>query len=327
MALNSRERKIFFGDGRLRMEGINVLEASPIEGAEWAALLHDFRPDAVMSCWSTPMLPVSNDGRTLPTRYLCHLSGSVRGVAPRPLLERGLILSNWGSMVAPEVAEHALLLILASLRSLPQWRDTMQMPWETQAGAIDRLGTRTLRRQRVGLHGFGAIARELVSLLRPFGVACQVYSPGVPTDFIKGHGCEPANGLEELFAGSDVLVECEALTAETAGSVTRELIWLLPHDAVFVNVGRGAVVDDAALSEAASQGRIRLGCDVFADEPIKPSSEFWKARRGVFSPHIAGPTQDSYRACGEFALQNIARFFTGEPVQSVVSLEMYDRST
>lgn len=327
LALNARERQIFFGEARVRVPGADIMEAPEVEGEEWAALLHETRPDVVMSCWSTPMLPVTESDESVPTRYLCHLSGSVRAVVPRDLLARGMLVSNWGSLVAPEVAEHALLLILASLRSMPLWNDTMHLPWETQVVAIDRMGTRTLRRQRVGLHGFGAIARALVALLKPFGVRCRVYSPGVPWGFIREHGCEPVGSLEELFTGSDVLVECEALTAETKGSVTRDLIWHLPHDAVFVNVGRGAVVDDDALAEAASQGRIRVACDVFADEPIKNNSAFWAAKRGVFSPHIAGPTQDSYRDCGEFALRNIANFLAGSPVESVVSLEMYDRST
>ena len=106
------------------------------------------------------------------------------------------------------------------------------------------------------------VARALVPLLRPFGVTIAAYSAGVPAALMQQAGITPAESLHALFADSEVLFECEALTPATQGCVTAELLGALPDDAVFVNVGRGQVVEEAALVHEARSGRLRLALDV-----------------------------------------------------------------
>lgn len=325
--LDKRERELFFGGGRPSAGDAEIVDITAPVTRHWEELLREVDPDVLLSCWSTPSLPAAPSGVLSRLGYICHLCGSVRGIVPRALLERGVQVSNWGGLIAPDVAEHALLMILASLRRLTRWHEIMQHPFAEQQKEICGLRTRALRRQRVGLHGFGMIARELVKLLQPFGMECLVYSEGVPEAYIHTHGARAAASLKELFSESDVLVECEALTESSRGSVTRELLALLPNDAVFVNVGRGAVVDEDALCEAAARGRLRLASDVFAREPLKAEDMFWNARQGIYSPHIGGPTHDGYRECGELAIRNIRRFLEGSEVQGLITLDAYDRMT
>lgn len=326
-SLNARERGMFFGQDQIALDGVEIVESDVCSEGDWIALLEELKPDVILSCWATPRLPASIRETDRPLRYLCHLSGSVRKVVPRELIQDGLLVTNWGRAAAFEVAEHALLFILASLRSLPLWAAALRTPLERQQATVDRLATRSLRRQRIGLHGFGGVARELLGLLAPFGVRCRVFSAGVPASFIQEHGAEAVSSLEELFSTSDVLVECEALTPVTVGSVTGSLLDRLPQDAVFVNVGRGAVVEEAALAERAASGRLRVASDVFADEPLKNDSPFWRAPCGLYSPHIAGPTQDANRLLGQSALRNLERFFAGGQPENLVTLTEYDRST
>jgi phosphoglycerate dehydrogenase-like enzyme len=292
----------------------------------WARRFDELAPRVLLSGWCTPPLAEPGDSATLATLgYVCHLGGAVRTLVPRSLIERGLTVTNWGSLAAPAVAEHALLLILGALRNVAIWPQYMEAgpdSWD--------LRTRSLRGLRVGLHGFGRIARALVPLLAPYEVGIKSYSAGVPSGKMEAFGVKPCSSLESLFSNTDVLVECEALTPATKGAVTRKLLGLLPEDAVFVNVGRGNVVDEAALREFAAAGRLRVALDVHEGDRRDTASP-WRGikqeNRGLHSPHIGGPTHDQYIKCGQFALENLNRYFRGGTLLNAIDLAIYDRST
>lgn len=299
-----------------------------VNSENWTEILDAKRPTVLVTGWFTPLLPESAVNGT-PLRYICHLAGSVRAFVPRKLMERGVLVTNWGEAVSHTVAEHAILLVLGALRGMPQWRSCLENSATGAENAANRLRTRSLRGQRVGLHGFGAIARQTVALLKPFGVTVSAYSAGVPARIFEENGVRECAGLEELFSTSDVLIECEALTPETHGCVTEPLLRRLPAEAVFVNVGRGAVVDENALGRLASAGRIRVGLDVFRHEPLPGDSLLLANPETLLSPHIAGPTHDSLPLCGEQALENLRHFLAGDlnELEGVITPEIYDRST
>ncbi|MDP0495819.1 MAG: hydroxyacid dehydrogenase [Verrucomicrobiota bacterium JB024] len=296
--------------------------------AQWRKALDSVRPHILVTCWSTHMLPEAYVRQPdLELGYVCHIPGSVRGVIPRSLLERGVLVSNWGSMAATGVAEHALLLILNALRRQPRWLGCLRAPYEEQTDFRIGMQTRTLVGQRVGLHGFGKVARHLVRFLEPFKVRLSAYSEGVPAAFMREHGVEPARSLEELFAENAIVVECEGLTAQTENSVTAGILGGMQADAVFVNVARGKLVDEEALMSLARAGAIRVALDVYREEPLPHDSPWLKLADTVLSPHIAGPTHDQFRLCGTLAEENIRRFLVGKPIEATVSLRDYDLST
>lgn len=318
-AVTAKEEAIFFGrgGGPPSLPGEARHHRSRSEG--WAEVLEEFQPEVLVSCWSTPALPSAwlEDPRC-PLRYVCHLTGAVRGVVPRSFIERGGRVTNWGGLAAPQVAEHALLLALAAFRGMPEWR----------AGNWDcKLMTETLYDQRVGLHGFGQVARAARELLRPFRAKMRAFSPGVPPSYMRAHGTEPCGSLKELFANSDVVIECEALTPESRGSVTAEVLGALRNGGVFVNVGRGLVVDEEALIAEAGSGRLRIALDVVSEEPLAPDSPLATLPKVIYSPHLAGPTGDRFTLCGKHALENLARHARNLPLESEVTLEIYDRAT
>lgn len=292
----------------------------------WRATLEETRPEILMSCWSTPALPVDwLSAPRCPLRYVAHITGSIRKVVPRSFLEQGGLVTNWGSTAAPMVAEHALLLGLAALRNLPAWKGYFHLP--PKGRRCEQLETRSLFGRHVGIHGFGEVARALVRLLKPFHPAITAYSDGVPPDFIESHGAMPCDNLETLFSKNEVLFECEALTKKSEKSVGLSLLSRLPDGAVFVNVGRGLLVDEKALIHEAASGRLRVALDVAAHEPLSSDSELYKIPQILLSPHIGGPTVDHYPDCADLALANVRRYLTGEPLQAQVTLEMFDRST
>jgi phosphoglycerate dehydrogenase-like enzyme len=328
-ALTKRERELFLERSLSRRafaSHIEFVSEGDMSPGNWPARIEAWQPEVLVSAWSTPPLPTEwLAGQDCPLRYLCHVTGSVRQLVPRSFIERGGLVTNWGEGISGQVAEHALLLVLAALRNQVEWPGFIAKP--VGARHITEIRTRTLFGLRVGLHGFGNIARALIPLLAPFGVSVSAFSSGVPEEHFNRHGVRIATSLHELFSGSDVLIECEALTPATRGVVTAGLLAALPDDAVFVNVGRGDVVDEAALVREASTGRLRVALDVSAAEPLTPESPVVNCGRVMLSPHIGGPTSDRYAECGTRALDKLEQFLAGSRPDSALSLAAYDRAT
>jgi phosphoglycerate dehydrogenase-like enzyme len=288
--------------------------------------LVDSGAEVLVSCWATPPLPedlpVGGEGQL---RYVCHLAGSVKDLVPRALIERGLKVTNWGGSVSRTVAECALLLILSALRRASAWTIAMHdgPAWKDKYTVV----TESLFGRKVGLHGFGAIARELVPLLRPFGVEISAYSPSVDATIFARHGVRAAESLEELFSQNDILVELAASTPQTWHSVDEAMLRRIPEGGAFINVGRGCVVDEAALARVAAEGRIQVALDVYEVEPLPADSPLRALPNVMLLPHLGGPTKDRRRDSGVFGFENLRRYASGEPLESEVTLDIYDRAT
>jgi phosphoglycerate dehydrogenase-like enzyme len=278
-------------------------------------------PEILLACWKTPPLPAR-----LPSnlRYVCYVAGSVKKLVSREHIAGGLLVSNWGGSISRIVAEWALFHILSCLRRATYW--TLAMHRE---GAWKDNGTETasLFGRRVGLHGFGQIAREVVRLLQPFGCRISAFAPDVDAETERVHGVRPARTLEELFAENDVVVELAPLIDETRGIVTEKHLRLLQPGSVFVNVGRGAVVDEAALLRVAQEGKILVGLDVFTVEPLPSNSGFRGLPNVTLTPHLAGPTSDRRRDAGAFAIANLRAYAEGRPLEAEITTRVYDTST
>ncbi len=328
-AITDRERELFLGDiptQQAPFDGFEFADENSLTPAGWEQRLESWQPEILITGWNTPKLPDSWLARAdCPLRYVCHIVGSVRQLVPRSFLEGGGIVTNWGGRVSSQVAEHGLLLALAALRNLAAWGPYIYRPIHERE--IMDLRTRTLFGRRVGIHGFGSVARALLPLLQSFGVTVTAYSAGVPDEMFRQHGVQSTPTLKELFANSEVFFECESLTPSTQGMVTAALLAALPDGAVFVNIGRGGLVDNEALIREGNTGRIRLALDVVSVEPLTPTSPFVSVPNIILSPHIGGPTLDRYADCGAHALANVSRYLAGTQPIGAISLSSYDRAT
>jgi len=330
LALTPQVRELFLPGIALAQWGANChwLDVSKVAPPDWPEALRESAAEILITGWQTPALPRDYlQSERLPLRYVCHLGGSVRGLVPRELLERGVLVTNWGETISYTIAEHAVLLILGALRNVSAWRSYLEASPAERGFAKVKMATRSLRGKRVRLHGFGSIVRQLVPMLQSFQVDLAAYSAGVPVPWIESHGVAARTSLADLAADAEVFVECEALTPESRQSVDETVLSRLPSQAVFINVGRGAVVDEAALIRLAREKEWRVGVDVSQAEPVGPGHPLLTLEEGLISPHIAGPTMDAMPLCGDHALANVARFRRGESVESQVTLAIYDRST
>lgn len=296
----------------------HVCASTKADAARWRDELERLNPEVVIGGWSTPPLPECLPPRL---RYFCYLTGSVRHVVRRAHVERGLIVSNWGRSISRTVAEGALMLVLTTLRRAGFWIPAMHRDgaWKTRTTE-----TASLFGRRVGLHGFGNVARELIRLLQPFDVPICVWAPERDPALYAAHGVERAESLEGLFAESDVVVELAPLLPETEGIVSEALLRRLRPGGVFVNVARGALVDELALERVVREGRIHVGLDVFAAEPLAAESPLRGLPNVVLLPHVAGPTTDRRRDAGELALRNLRAYAAGRPLEAVIAAKDFD---
>ncbi|AHF90639.1 phosphoglycerate dehydrogenase [Opitutaceae bacterium TAV5] len=297
----------------------------PEAAAGWDRFLDRVRPDILLAGWDMPPLPPfasSRSGHRL--RYLCYLTGTVRKKVPRCWLENGLLLTNWGGSVSHVVAESALMMILCALRCVTANQENLHHRggWKLPGRPEQSLFGRT-----VGLHGFGRVAQALARLLQPFGVTLRTYAPGTPESVTSAFRVHVCDSLETLFATSSVLVEAAPLNPHTLGIVDRRLLALLPEGAAFINVGRGPVVVESDLLEAAVTRRLRIALDVFDTEPLPPDSP-WRAHPEILlMPHQAGPTLDRCRDAGAFALKQIGACLQGRQPEAIVTPRIWDEST
>lgn len=325
-ALTPEELRDFLPEpllGRARGVAARFISWDPTgrSAAEFAATLAAADPEVLLACWKTPALPAVLPPRL---RYVCYLCGSVRRLVTREQIERGLLVTNWGGSISRVVAEWALFHILSCLRRATHWTIAMH-----QEGAWKNGGTETasLFGRRVGLHGFGQIARELVQLLRPFQVPIASFAPDVTPAMEAAYGIRRAVSLEALFAENDIIVELAPLNAATQGIVREEHLRLIRPGGVFINVGRGAVVDEAGLLRVAQEGRILVGLDVYGVEPLPVDSPFRGLRNVTLTPHIAGPTTDRRGDAGALAVENLVAYAEDRPLRGVITPEVYDTAT
>lgn len=330
IVVNATETDTFLRAGRLAklkklLEPCRVVDADCFSEEQWEALLIDADPQVIVGGWAMKPLPRNALSELAPSfRYLCYLAGSVRHRIPRDLIEEGLLVTNWGASISRTISECALLLILSCMRRSSYWSHQMHElgNWKNEDSE-----TMSLFGRRVGLHGFGAIAKALVPLLRPFTHKISSYTDGMPDEVYREYGVKKAKSLKELFSENDVVVEVEALTPDRVGIVGESLLRSIPEGGVFVNVARGALVDEEALLRVVLSSNLQVGLDVYSVEPLASDSPIRSCRNVNLLPHLSGPTTDRRCDAADFALSNIKKYLNGDPVDAVVSCDVYDRST
>lgn len=224
-------------------------------------------------------------------------------------LGRAVTLTNIAGLFAEPVAETALAGILALYRGLDRLvRLQSAGSWE---GDPMRRSLRTLAGARVVLFGRGAINRRLAELLRPFGCAVE--------DFGRGWAAER---LDRALSAADVVVSAVPETDDTLGVFDAARLSLLKPTALFVNLGRGSVVAEAALAERLRDGRLAGAVlDVTAQEPLPPSHELWRCPNLILTQHTGGGTEDEIDRKIEIFADNLTRYRAGAPLVGVVDFE------
>ncbi len=179
----------------------------------------------------------------------------------------------------------------------------------------------------IGIHGLGVIAHECIRLFKPFSNTIQCWSRDVPQSVYDKAGVKKARSLAALFKENDIVIEVEALTPSTNSSVTAEMLLQMRPGAIFVNVGRGAVLEEGAVEALAARGDVSMGLDVYRKEPLARDSSLRGLSHVMLLPHVAGPTVDQYGDILALILDFLDDYLSEKPLADVISLEAYNRMT
>jgi len=232
----------------------------------------------------------------------------------------GILVATTGGANAVSVAEHALALILTLYRRIPYAHHSVKAgKWPQFAlyqGGVFELSGKTL-----GLIGFGHTGQALARLVQGFDVRVLYYRRHrLPPDQERALGASYAT-LEDLLRQADIVSLHVPLTDQTRRLIGRKELGLMKKSAILINTSRGRVVDEEALIEWLSSGRIAgAGLDVFHQEPIDPHSPLLKLDNVVLTPHMAGASEEAVRRTFEAAFANVVRVAAGQQPANVVRL-------
>jgi phosphoglycerate dehydrogenase-like enzyme len=213
---------------------------------------------------------------------------------------RGIQVCNTPGANARAVAEHALALILAAAKLLPQAEAALRAG---DFGYRDRHATTELAGRTLGLVGFGHVARLLAAMGACLGMRVLVASAHAGAAELAALGAAAAD-LDRICAEADVL----SLHAVPRGAPLFDAARLarLRPGAILVNTARGALVDEAALARALHDGRLGAAAlDVFRHEPLPQDSPLLAAPNLILTPHMAGSAEAAQRRTAEAAARNV----------------------
>jgi lactate dehydrogenase-like 2-hydroxyacid dehydrogenase len=221
----------------------------------------------------------------------------------------GIAVSNGGGLNADDCADHAVGLLIAA------WRGIVEGDRRVRDGRwtiTDRMRPRhSLRGRKAGVVGLGNIGEAVARRLEVFGMPVSWWGPN-PKDVRWPR----ADSLLSLARDTDALVVCTR--GDAKGVISAEVIEAVGPRGIIVNIARGQVIDETALIAALKDGRLGMAAlDVFEQEPTPPAR--WEGvPNTVLTPHTAGGTLESIPQMVAMTLENLRRFFHGEPLATPV---------
>jgi lactate dehydrogenase-like 2-hydroxyacid dehydrogenase len=220
---------------------------------------------------------------------------------------RGVVVTNTPDVLTEEVADTALGLLLATVRELTAAERWLRAGrWEAEGPY--RLTRGSLRGRRLGILGLGRIGRAIARRAEAFGLAIAYHARNPVPDVAYDYHAT----ARDLAAAVDILLVAAPGGAATRHLVDAEVLRALGPEGFLINVGRGTVVDEAALVEALRSGHILgAGLDVFEDEPrVHPG--LLDLDRVVLLPHVASGSVDTRDAMGALQVDNLVSWFEGK---------------
>lgn len=232
-------------------------------------------------------------------------------------IESDILLTNVAGIYNEEIADHVYALILAFTRQIPRFtRNQAKRYWEPSSGfKVDYLAGKTL-----GIIGLGGIGGEVAKRAPGFGmrvVATRAHPERPKPDYVdKVWG---PNGLSHLLSESDFAVICTPETPRTRQMIGSKELRTMKRTAYIINIGRGAVVDLTALTEALKDGVIAgAGLDVFEIEPLPAGHPLWEMENVIITPHMASNTNIYQARRIDRFVDNLSRYLQGKQLEGVV---------
>ena len=251
-------------------------------------------------------------------KVISTISVGVDHIDLRAATRRGIPVGHTPGVLVDSTADLAVALMLAATRRVAEADQWVREGQWTQGWQSDLLLGTDLSQATVGLVGLGPIGEAVARRLRGFG--CKLVGWNRTPKLIEG--VEPLE-LDQVFATADVVSLHTALTEDTRHIASRERLASMPAGATLINTGRGPLVDEQALIDELTAGRLRAGLDVFCHEPLPIDHPFLRLRNVVLLPHVGSATHSTRIAMLSRALENLEAGMSGQALRWYANPAVY----
>lgn len=247
-------------------------------------------------------------------RWFHTMSAGVDSPPFQTMLERGVRLSTSTGTSAVPIAQTAMMYLLALAQDLPGALGAQRSKrWDWRRW-------RELSGRSIAVVGWGPIGQETARLATAFGLRVTAVRRSARGD--EGYPVRELDELVDIARDHDVVVLALPLTPDTASIADAAVFDALGPDGLFVNVGRGELVDQPALVDALVDGRLGgAGLDVTTPEPLPADDALWDAPNLIITPHTSGSTDGTIRRADDIFFDNLAAWSDGERLVSEVTLD------
>lgn len=228
--------------------------------------------------------------------------------------ECGITVTNCLGANSNSVSEHAMALLLSSVRMIPRLMET------TRRGQWERAVYHEFTEMTIGLLGFGAIARMLAEKLKPFGAKLIAYDLYPNQEEAERLGVALVSE-EELLKTSDVISIHIPSVPSTYHKINAEAIAKMKTGVHIINTARGPIIDEKALYDGLLSGKIGgAAIDVYEQEPVEPENPLFSLPNFIGTPHTAAESYENYDRCGKITAQAIIDVFDGKEPCNVINV-------
>lgn len=264
----------------------------------------------VMVGWNVPREAVQRASRL---RWIHSTAAGVDQLLHPEVLEREIVVTSSSGIHQPLV-EHVFALMLALTRRVHvAIRNQVRGRWERREAVGDEIRGKTL-----GILGLGTIGMEIAEKARVFGMRV-IGTKRTPVPLPHVDRVYPPGELREVLRDSDVLVIALPLTADTRHLIGERELRAMKRSALLINIGRGPIVDEAALVRALQEGWIGgAGLDVFEREPLPADSPLWGMEHVIVTPHVSGAWPGYLDAAVPLLCDNLRRYLDGAELRNLV---------
>jgi phosphoglycerate dehydrogenase-like enzyme len=299
----------------------NVIEHPGPEPATHTDLLAILpEADACLTSWGVAQLNAEVIAAAPRLKAMAHMGSSVQRFVSDALWERGIHVTTAAPALAEDVAITTLGLMIVGMKRIwplgqhvrsGGWRESPYWP------------SRELRHKTVGLIGASQVGRHLIRLLQPFEVNLLLYDPFVTAQQATELGAKKVE-LDSLLRQADIVTLHAPAKPDTYHLLNAARLALLKDEALLINTARGALIDETALIAELRRGRFFAFLDVTDPEPPALDSPLRQLENVVVVPHLAGCIEDCSHM-GEMAVEELRRFFAGQPPLYQITPEMFTR--